>query len=221
MSFFKKKPIEKPALTVGTPLSITIHNKSKFIQGFVLFGSCNNLPDNNCGNPEDVEISISGDHFRYESLLFDLLSENIEFGMIRLLSNKSENILQTLTHENRDIFTSSVQTRELKMQMYLDAYQFQSSILEAKIPIVINKRASLMGKIYPESSLTVMLFPVATVSLLNIDLGQDTVYSKKNALERLSGKNVPMTNVIQTPVWYFKVKAQWVKFKDFFKRKSK
>lgn len=221
MKLFKKKPVEKPKLQLSTPLCITIQNKSNAEQEFVLFGSCENIHKQNQGNPKDIEVTISGGFFNYQALLYDLLSENVKFGKIRLQSQQFKNIRQTLVHRVSDIFASTEESQELHMQIFMDAYQNQDSILEATIPIVINKRSSLIGKIQPESSLTVVLFPLVTGSLLNIDLNQDTPYLKRYALQRLSGANIPMAKVYQTPAWWFKMKNFWAKVKNVFKRKSK
>jgi hypothetical protein len=221
MFLFKKKQVIKPELPVCTPLVIQIRNKSSEEKGFVLFGSSKNLWHDYFGNDHSIEISIQGDEFTYSSLLFDLVADHIKFGMIRCMSDNSKNILQTLVYETSDILNSSKQSVELKLGKLLDAYQFQSSIIEGKMSIVINKRTSLSGKLQPSSSMTIMLFPVAAASMTNLDLDAESDRTRHLSLERLSGKNVPMTNVIQSPAWYFKMKSGWNKFKKFFKRKSK
>lgn len=221
MSFFKKKPITRPELEVSSPLVLHIRNKSDQVQDFVLFGSSKNLWNPYFGNPETIEITIPGNTFSYSSLLFDLVSDHVKFGMIRCMSENSKNILQTLIYEKTDIWQSKIESNELKLGKLLDAYQFQETIIEGKLPIVINKRTTLAGKVQPNSTLAIMLFPVAVASMTNINHDNESDRTRHLSLERLSGKNVPMVDVIQSPAWYFKVKAQWAKFKNFFKRKSK
>lgn len=201
---------------VSNPFLIQVENTSNSCQEFVLFGSSRFYREPNFGNNDSVKISCLSENTTYASLLADMISTSYQIGLMRVQSNNPKNIRQTLSHNmqnhNAGMYDVVFEQREIKLAIMLDAYQFQSDILDVRLPnLKLDKNHYFSGKIEPKTIIVFSIFPV-TVNGVNY----------KN--ERLSGKNVAPV-IIQTTSSFKRIiegsETFLKKFKNLFRKKKK
>ena len=228
--FNKKKKAKKKELDnylISQPLTVNIINTSTSQREFILFGSSINLIKTNLGNHPDIIvkcIDANGESTdAYNAILYDLLSDSLTGGKLRIQTNRETNLSNTLffyeetpypTTKNSSILHES----KLELSLMRDAYQFQRDVLDITTKFKINKRAFIKGVIEHDSMIRISFFPTAiSSSLFDNKESQLKIYKP----ERLSGKNVAPV-IVQYSFYSFKeaFKGLWKSIKQKFSRNS-
>ena len=185
----KKSNIEEEVNSkVSNPFIVQIENTSSEAKPFVLFGSNRFLNEKNFGNSKEIKISYLGENTPYASILTEMLTTSYKIGLIRVQSNNSKNIRQTLglnmANPNVGMYDVVFEKREIKLAIMMDAYQMQSDIIDVRLPnLKMDKHYYFSGQIEPNSILVISIFPTEIISS---GILEEVKY--KNA--RISGTNV-------------------------------
>lgn len=146
------------------PIVLRITNMSNINRKWVIFGSNKFLNSNNFGSDENVVIeNLTARDSSYVELLQELSNSKIKVGAMRFWADKKSNIHQTITHHkyynNVRLFDVYYEQRNLNLSLMLDAYQFQSDIIDAPIEFEISNNTCLSGSIAKESYILITLYP--------------------------------------------------------------
>lgn len=193
----KEQPIK-----YADPYVILIENKSEEQKKWVIFGSNKFLNEENYGSEENVEIKNYGNiETSYSSILEEFSQIKIKCGFIRVQSDNSKNICQTMSHHTirntSGMYSPNYERRDFPLTIFLDAYQMQTDILDIRpVDLFLNNETHLSGTIEPNSTFAISIFPVEIIS----------PFYEKLESTRLSGKNVAPV-IVQTST----NKKSWLK----------
>lgn len=138
-------------------IQIQVSNKTAQAQEFNLLGPNKNLHLDNCGNPEDVEITSTSENQSYEELLQQIKDGHFSSDLMRIQSTNTAQVISELMLSSHDIGGASIHV-PLKTQAYFSANQFQSGIIDVPIHTVLDGNFNMEGKLMANTTVIFTFF---------------------------------------------------------------
>lgn len=151
----------------------------------IVFGYNDNFNGTNFGNPAAVVITnLQGG--TYGRLFAQSQGKEFKIGKIRFQSSTAAQLQQTVTIYHVDA-NGKQYSSPLNLSVMLDAYQFQSTVLDVTKVITVDGNTYLSFTLKASATLVLSIYPVAVVSAKAVLNGGKSVNTAK--APRLSGKN--------------------------------
>lgn len=160
-------------INYSEPFVIYIQNTSEQEKEWVIFGFNKFNTTKNFGNPEGIIIT-SPTSSGYESYFNSFSNLKKKLDKLRIQSSTAKNLQGIIYHHKYNLIKGVYTRRELKLSVMLDAYQFQSTVLDIRKTWGMSANKHLSGTIAPHSTIV--------LSIYFIEKGMDT--------PRISGHNL-------------------------------
>lgn len=183
----------KSNVPLSDPYVIQYQNTTTNDVTAIMFGFNDNSGATNYGNPTAVVLTnLQGG--TYGRLFNQSNNKNFKVGKWRFQSSTASQLQQTVTiyHVDANGKTYSV---PLNLSVMLDAYQFQSTVLDITKVVTVDGNTYLSFTLKASATLVISVYPVAVLSG-KAALNGGKQYNSAKA-PRLSGKNVAPV-IIQT-----------------------
>lgn len=173
------------SVPLSDPYVISYQNTTTNDVTAIVFGYNDNFGASNYGNPAAVVITnLQGG--TYGRLFAQAANKEFKIGKIRFQSSTSSQLQKTVTIYHVDA-NGKQYSSPLNLSVMLDAYQFQSTVLDVTKVITVDGNTYLSFTLVASATLVMSIYPVAVVSAKAVLNGGKSLNVAK--APRLSGKN--------------------------------